>query len=146
MSDTPVSTTPYFLRALYEWCVDSGLTPYMTVRVDQNTRVPPGYVKDGQIVLSLGPNAIRGLHMDNDAVSFSARFGGVAHELYVPVANVLAIYAQETGEGMAFGVQTSAAASVDAVGDSGSAGTEEPAPGHEGPERPKGRPSLRLVK
>ncbi len=129
MSAKALSTTPYFLRALYEWSVDGGLTPYITVRVDETTRVPMAYVKDGQIVLNIGPGAVRSLVMDNEAVSFSARFGGVAHEIYVPVANVLAIYARETGEGMAFPQQESAAPDADA-----------------GPERPKGRPSLRVVK
>ena len=138
MSGKPLSTNPYFLRALYEWSVDSGLTPYITVRVDESTRVPMAYVKDGQIVLNIGPSAVRGLVMDNEAVSFSARFGGVGHEVYVPVTHVLAIYARETGEGMAFPQQESAASEH---GDS-----EAPTDSSSGPERPKGRPSLRVVK
>lgn len=95
---------PYFLRALYEWCVDSGLTPYLTVRVDKRTRVPQAFVKEGQIVLNVGPSAVRNIHMDNEWVTFSARFGGMSHSIEVPVGNVVAIYARETGEGMAFEV------------------------------------------
>ena len=97
-----ISQQPYFLRALYEWCVDSGLTPYLTVRVDRRTKVPQAYVRDGQIVLNVGPSAVRSLHMDNDWVTFSARFGGVSHAIEIPASNVLAIYAKETGEGMGF--------------------------------------------
>ncbi len=93
---------PYFLRAMYEWCVDSGYTPYLTVNVDARTSVPKAYVRDGRIVLNIGPNAVRNLQMDNDWVTFSARFGGTPHAIEVPVANVLAIHAKETGEGMAF--------------------------------------------
>jgi stringent starvation protein B len=100
MSELPQQ--PYFLRALYEWCVDSGHTPYITVRVDSHSRVPQAFVKDGQIVLNIGPSAVRNLHMDNEWITFSARFGGVAHSIEVPVANVLAIYARETGQGMGF--------------------------------------------
>ncbi|MBU1666578.1 MAG: ClpXP protease specificity-enhancing factor [Gammaproteobacteria bacterium] len=142
-----LSQQPYFLRALYEWCVDSGLTPYMTVRVDHRTRVPQGFVKDGQIVLNLGPSAVRNLNMDNEWVTFSARFGGVSHAIEVPVANALAIYARETGEGMSFASETDVDASVQAT----AAGVtlkeaDDTSGGDEPPKPPRGRPQLRVVK
>lgn len=105
MSD--ISTKPYMLRAIYEWCTDSGFTPYLAVKVDGATTVPMEYVKKGEIVLNISFGATSGLKMDNDAVRFNARFGGVSREIYVPVSNVLAIYANENGQGMAFEVDTS---------------------------------------
>ena len=96
------STKPYLLRAIYEWCTDSGFTPHIAVAVDATTRVPMQFVKNGQIVLNISFGATSGLKMDNDAVYFHARFGGVSREIYVPVDNVLAIYANENGQGMAF--------------------------------------------
>jgi stringent starvation protein B len=139
------SQQPYFLRALYEWCVDNGFTPHVNVRVDTQCRVPLAYVKDGQIVLNIGPSAVRGLSMDNDFLTFSARFGGVAQEVSVPIENIVSIYARETGEGMAFAhlptadVSGSKGASQQATG-------PEPEPTGPGPGRSKGRPSLRVVK
>lgn len=97
-----VSTKPYLLRAIWEWCVDQGFTPYLATLVDEDTRVPPGYARDGQIVLNLSPDATGQLQMANDFISFQARFGGAAHSLVIPVANVVAIYARENGQGMAF--------------------------------------------
>lgn len=97
-----VSTKPYLLRAIWEWCVDQGFTPYLATLVDENTRVPPGYARDGQIVLNLSPDATGQLQMDNEYIGFQGRFGGVAHSLVIPVANVIAIYARENGQGMAF--------------------------------------------
>ena len=99
---TTISTKPYLLRAIWEWCVDQGFTPYLATLVDENTRVPPGYARDGQIVLNLSPDATGQLQMANDFISFQGRFGGVAHSLVIPVANVIAIYARENGQGMAF--------------------------------------------
>lgn len=96
------STKPYLIRAIYEWCVDQGFTPYLATLVDEDTRVPPGYARDGQIVLNLSPDATGQLQMANDFISFQARFGGAAHSLVIPVANVVAIYARENGQGMAF--------------------------------------------
>ena len=104
-----ISTKPYMLRAIYEWCTDSGFTPYLAVKVDATTTVPMEYVKKGEIVLNISFGATSGLKMDNDAISFHARFGGVSREIYVPVHNVLAIYANENGQGMAFEVVGSAA-------------------------------------
>ncbi len=106
MSD--ISTKPYMLRAIYEWCTDSGFTPYLAVKVDATTTVPMEYVKKGEIVLNISFGATSGLKMDNDAIHFHARFGGVSREIYVPVHNVLAIYANENGQGMAFEVTGSA--------------------------------------
>lgn len=145
-----VSQQPYFLRALYEWCVDSGYTPYLTVRVDARSRVPQGFVKDGQIVLNVGPSAVRNLHMDNEWVTFSARFGGVSHTIEVPVSNVLSIYARETGQGMGFAEMEAGAVVEEAFSDAEQVATpglpqeddgEEPPPAP-----PKGRPTLRVVK
>ncbi len=104
-----ISTKPYMLRAIYEWCTDSGFTPYLAVKVDAATTVPMEYVKKGEIVLNISFGATSGLKMDNDAVRFNARFGGVSREIYVPVQNVLAIYANENGQGMAFEVGSTAA-------------------------------------
>jgi stringent starvation protein B len=104
-----ISTKPYMLRAIYEWCTDSGFTPYLAVKVDATTTVPMEYVKKGEIVLNISFGATSGLKMDNDAIHFHARFGGVSREIYVPVHNVLAIYANENGQGMAFEVTGSAA-------------------------------------
>ena len=106
MSD--ISTKPYMLRAIYEWCTDSGFTPYLAVKVDASTTVPMEYVKKGEIVLNISFGATSGLKMENDAIRFNARFGGVSREIYVPVQNVLAIYANENGQGMAFEVGATA--------------------------------------
>lgn len=142
MTSEAIPQQPYFLRALYEWCVDSGYTPYVTVKVDAGAKVPPAYVKDGQIVLNIGPAAVRNLHMDNDWLSFSARFGGVSQVIEVPVANVLSIYARETGDGMAFQALPGAAVQP---GVAAPAESPETSPEPD-PERPKGKPSLKLVK
>jgi stringent starvation protein B len=100
-----VSTKPYLIRAIYEWCMDQGYTPYLAAMVDANTRVPPGSTKDGQIVLNVSPDATHQLNMANDLIEFQARFGGVAHSIRIPVGNVVAIYARENGHGMAFEVE-----------------------------------------
>ena len=123
MSSTPPvgSTKPYLLRALYEWCTDNGFTPYLAVKVDGSVRVPLEYVKNGEIVLNIGFDATNGLRIDNEAVHFKARFGGVARDLYVPVDRVAAIYARENGQGMAFPVDVSGqdAAEAPEVADDG---------------------------
>jgi stringent starvation protein B len=110
MSD--ISTKPYMLRAIYEWCTDSGYTPHIAVKVDASTTVPMEFVKKGEIVLNISFGATSNLKMDNEAIHFHARFGGVSRELYVPVNNVLAIYANENGQGMAFEVSDAASAST----------------------------------
>ncbi|MEW5768853.1 MAG: ClpXP protease specificity-enhancing factor [Pseudomonadota bacterium] len=145
MSELPQQ--PYFLRALYEWSVDSGYTPYLTVRVDGRTRVPQAFVKDGQIVLNIGPSAVRNLHMDNEWVTFSARFGGVAHSIEVPVGNVLSIYARETGQGMSFaGMEQFPVLAEEAPAEAPADRPEPPAGTDEPPQPPRGRPQLRVVK
>ncbi len=103
-----ISTKPYLLRAIYEWCTDSGYTPYLAVKVDSATTVPMEYVRKGEIILNISYGATSGLKMDNDAIHFRARFNGVSRELYIPVQNVLAIYANENGQGMAFEVNVTA--------------------------------------
>ena len=97
------SSRPYLLRAIYEWIVDNGCTPHVMVNaMSPGVRVPVNYVKDGQIVLNVAPSAVSGLVMDDQALACSARFGGVAQELYVPVRAILGIYARENGRGMMF--------------------------------------------
>jgi stringent starvation protein B len=131
------STKPYIVRAIFEWCVDQGLTPYITVAVDGRTRVPLEYVKNGQIVLNIGPDAANQLLMGNEEITFQARFNGIAFSVIVPVDTVAAIYAKEDGRGMAFDVTRS----------------EELSPGGESPPEieppeppPAGRPHLTRVK
>jgi len=96
------STRPYLIRAIHEWCCDGGSTPHVTVAVDASVQVPMEYVRDGEIVLNIGPAATTELQLGNDYISFKARFGGVAREVMIPVDHVLAIFARENGQGMAF--------------------------------------------
>lgn len=96
-------TRPYLARAIYEWICDNNLTPYLLVDATQpNTRVPEQFIQDGQIVLNIVPHAVHQLHMSNDAITFSARFGGVSRDIYVPLYAVLGIYARENGQGLFF--------------------------------------------
>lgn len=108
MNDTPpstvASTRPYLIRALHEWCSDNGFTPYLAVSVDGTVRVPMEYVRNDEIVLNVGFDATSGLTLGNEWIEFKARFGGVARDILVPVDRVLAIYARENGQGMAFPV------------------------------------------
>jgi stringent starvation protein B len=97
------STRPYLIRALYDWCSDNGLTPYVAVMVD-TVQVPREYVKDGEIVLNISMDATSSLKLGNEFIEFKARFGGMAREIHVPISRVLAIYARENGQGMAFPV------------------------------------------
>ena len=101
------STRPYLLRALYEWCTDNGLTPYLSVQVDETVKVPMEHVKNGEIVLNIGMDATNALKIDNDFVAFKARFSGMVRDILVPMNRVLAIYARENGQGMAFPVEAS---------------------------------------
>jgi stringent starvation protein B len=96
------STRPYLIRALYEWCTDNGLTPYVAVLVDDSVRVPNEYVKDGEIVLNISFDATSALKLGNEFIEFKARFAGSAREIMVPIDRVIAIYARENGQGMAF--------------------------------------------
>jgi len=137
------STKPYMLRALWDWCCDNGFTPYIAVEVDEHTRVPREYVRDGQIVLNIGSEATHRLQMGNEFIEFQARFNGVPRELSVPVARVAAIYARENGAGMAFDVAPAGKASqyVDAPVSTDSDEPPEP------PATPTdGRPKLQRIK
>jgi len=103
------STRPYLIRALHEWCSDNGFTPYIAVQVDGSVQVPMEFVKNGEIVLNVSMDATSGLRLGNDYIEFKARFGGVAREILVPLTHVVAIYARENGQGMAFPPPTTAA-------------------------------------
>ena len=100
------STRPYLLRALHDWCTDNGFTPYIAVYVDGSVSVPMEYVKNNEIVLNVGFEATSGLKLGNDFIEFRARFGGMARDILVPVDHVVAIYARENGQGMAFPMPT----------------------------------------
>ena len=96
------STRPYLIRAIHEWCTDSNLTPYLTVRVDANTRVPPEHVKNGEIVLNVSHDATHRLTIGNDLIQFAARFNGVSRECSIPIEAVSGIFAKENGKGLVF--------------------------------------------
>jgi len=173
--DTSASSTrPYLIRALHEWCTDNGFSPYIAVQVDALVQVPNEFVQNGEIVLNVSFDATSSLRMGNDCIEFKARFGGVAREIVVPISHVVAIYARENGQGMAFPAPPPADASgqapqkgadasppdsspsspdsaraplraVPSDEGSGSAG-EPPEPPTDGPPRPGGRPKLKRVK
>ena len=105
-SPNATSTRPYLIRALYEWCTDNGFTPYVAVSVDNTVQVPREYVKNNEIVLNIGFAATSSLTLGNEFIEFKARFGGVAREILVPISHVIAIYARESGQGMAFPLET----------------------------------------
>lgn len=100
-----LSTKPYFIRALYDWCCDSGYTPYVQVWVNEHTRVPLHYVQNQQITLSISQNATKNLLIDQDWMTFHARFSGVVEQIEIPMGHIQAIFAKETGEGMAFEIE-----------------------------------------
>ena len=134
------SNRPYLLRAIYEWISDNGLTPYLLVDARQgNVRVPQHAIKDGQVVLNVAMRAVAELQLGLDAVSFAARFNGVSQQVWVPMQAVLAIYAQENGQGMMFPPE--AAPAVEPVADA-EAAREDPEPG----KPPRKGPQLRVVK
>ena len=136
-----VSTKPYFIRAIYEWCSDCGFTPYLSVRVDDRTRVPMEYVKNGEIVLNVSVNATRNLTINNELIQFSARFNGVSREVSIPVDRVQGIFARENGQGAFFTVEAPAA--LAAAPPQGAA----PADSESDPSKPPdGRSRLKLVK
>lgn len=135
------SSRPYLVRALYEWIVDNDCTPHLLVNADHaGVQVPDGFASDGQIVLNVAPSAVRQLKMDNQAISFEGRFGGVPHSLHVPSAAVMAIYARENGQGMVFEVEPTPP-DDETPSDDASAGTGAPSRPASG-----GRPSLKVVK
>jgi len=141
----PSSTTPYLLRAIWEWCVDNGLTPYIAVKVDGDTRVPLEHVRNGEIVLNISSDATRNLKIGNELIQFSARFNGASREVSVPVASVVGIFAKENGQGMAFHSSASETPVVSMPAKSG-----EPAGKSGGGDKPSppsgGRPRLQVVK
>jgi stringent starvation protein B len=172
-SDQGTSTRPYLIRALHDWCTDNGFTPYVAVFVDRSVQVPMEYVKNNEIVLNVGFEATSGLKLGNEFIEFKARFGGSAREIVVPVDHVVAIYARENGQGMAFPVPSESSADAaeagELPGDEGKgvtplrglrlAGREPPPEGapapaqdesanSDPPEPPTGggRPSLKRVK
>ena len=156
------STRPYLIRALHDWCTDNGFTPYIAVFVGPGVQVPMEYVKNNEIVLNVGFEATSGLSLGNQFIEFKARFGGVSREIVVPVDHVVAIYARENGQGMAFPVPTEpGAASAAEPPKSGlrlatPAGSEDgaapapdlqaEAPPPEPPPSAGGRPSLKRIK
>jgi stringent starvation protein B len=165
MAAGEISTKPYLLRALYEWCVDNGYTPHLAVKVDSRSQVPSEYVKNGEITLNVSPSAVHKLQMGNELIEFSARFAGVARQISVPVACVYALYARETGHGMTFDVDApKPAVQADAEQETGAPGPAggKPNPSNEaGPALPApvpgsptteptkptgGKPQLRRVK
>jgi stringent starvation protein B len=120
------STRPYLIRALHDWCTDNGFTPYLAVFVDASVQVPMEYVKNHEIVLNVGFDATSGLRLGNEFVEFKARFGGVAREIVVPIDHVIAIYARENGQGMAFPVPTDASQPTGAAAETSSGSTTAP--------------------
>jgi stringent starvation protein B len=149
MSDSTLpSTRPYLLRALYEWCSDNGLTPYVAVKVDASVQVPREFVQGDEIVLNISMDATSGLKLGNEFIEFKARFGGKPRDIMVPMARVMAIYARENGQGMAFPVQDGTAAAP--VLQNPSAPSERQAqdqtPDPRPPSGPMSRPSLKRVK
>ena len=134
MSET--STKPYLIRAIYDWCTDNGYTPYLSVKVDVNTRVPMSYVKDGEIVLNISMDAVQQLQIADEDITCNGRFGGVAHKISVPVGSVVGIFAKETGQGLAFQGQESTS---DQTGKHDTDGPPDTPP-------PPGKPKLRVVK
>jgi stringent starvation protein B len=159
------STKPYLIRAIYEWCTDSGYTPFLAVQVDATTRVPMEFVKNNEIVLNISALATSKLSIGNELVEFQARFGGKARSIVVPIENVSAIYARENGHGMAFDLAETPAARGSEVPQLPAPQTADSAPvdrepaARDGlkvvhpeeqpqppPEGPKGRPHLTIVK
>jgi len=126
---------PYLVRALNEWIIDNGLTPYLVVDAGiQGVHVPEDYVTNGQIILNISPGAVNNLSIEDSAIEFQARFGGVPMQVYIPVVAVMAIYAKENGQGMVFGAEP---------------GAPEPPPFDEVPTTEASspsKPSLKIVK
>lgn len=162
------STRPYLIRALYEWCTDNGFTPYVAVLADDTVQVPREYVKNGEIVLNISFDATSSLKLGNEFIEFKARFAGTAREIVVPISRVIAIYARENGQGMAFPVPVTSVPAEDAAKTPALASVADPAVrgpdtepkvvqlvpsdasegGDDEPPRPSGgsRPSLKRVK
>lgn len=127
----PGSIKPYLIRAAHEWCTDQNLTPYLVVRIDENTRVPEGYAKDGEITLNISYNAVMNLLMGKDMISFDTRFNTKSWNCIIPIGAVVGLHAKENGQGMTFPYMGP---------------TEAPTPPTEVPRPPRGKPNLRIVK
>ena len=141
MEPTMTPSRPYLLRAFFDWLLDNDLTPHLVVNANiPHVMVPMQFVQDGQIVLNIAPRAVGQFHMDNDAVSFSARFGGVSQQVYIPMAAVLAIHARENGVGALFPPEPGDGLWV------GQAQTPTSGDPEPGPPRPSGRPTLKVIK
>ncbi|MCR8914746.1 ClpXP protease specificity-enhancing factor [Marinobacter panjinensis] len=137
------SSRPYLVRAFNEWILDNDCTPYIVVDAGvQGVQVPTEHVANGQIVLNISPGAVRGLVIGNGALEFSARFGGVPMQVFIPLQAVMAVYAKENGEGMVFGSEPG---SPDPEGPEGKDGDSAGDGGQSG-DRPSGRPTLKVVK
>lgn len=136
------STKPYLIRALHQWCTDNEQTPYLVVHVDGSVTVPLEFVKDNEIVLNIGYNATKNLQIDNDWLSFSARFGGVSRDIWVPIGNVLSIFSRETGEGMGFELEPVTGERPQPAAEPESAATDTATSGKDKPSRAH----LRIVK
>lgn len=141
---TSTSTRPYLIRALHEWCIDNGFTPLITVHVDANTQVPKEHVKGKEIVLNLSFDATNGLKLGNDYIEFKARFSGVARDIIVPVDRVMAIYARENSQGMAFPNIAALDSSIDA--DVNAATAKDDQVSKQAANPIVTRPSLKIVK
>ena len=141
-----ISTKPYLIRAIHEWCTDSDLTPYLTVKIDSQTRVPMEYANDGEITLNISHGAAHHLKMDNDVISFSARFNGVAREILVPMTAVKGIFGKETGQGMVFNLE------AETISNQHETGSNENPDELQSPLQPtpsptkRGKPRLQVVK
>jgi stringent starvation protein B len=141
------STRPYLIRAIHEWCTDNGFAPYMAVQVDASVRVPMEHVRNGEIVLNVSHDATSGLRLGNDYIEFKARFGGVSREIIVPVTHVVALYARENGQGMAFPPPAPAQPADEGAvpGLLPAEGSDEPPPAPQ-PPTAGSRPQLKRVK
>ena len=141
------SQRPYLLRAIHEWISDNGMTPHLLVNADfPGVHVPPGTAKDGKVVLNIAERAVGQLSLGNDYITFGARFGGVAHEVFVPVAAVLAIYSRETGQGMALPEDVTHDADTGEESGDDAPATDTPPDDHTPPPGGKRPPFLRVVK
>ena len=139
------SVRPYLIRALYEWCTDSGLTPLMALYVDENVQVPREYVKNNEIVLNISFEATRDLKIGNQYVEFKTRFGGVTHAVMAPVGCVTAVYARENGQGMSFPYEQPTPA-VHAITPQDEGGGSPPKPPTPPATTPRKRPTLKRIK
>lgn len=140
-----VSTSPkyYLVKAMIDWCCDNGHTPYMAVQVDEHTTVPMAFVQNHQIVLNLSATATQGMTINPQYITFSARFGGVAQTVKVPIGHILSIFAKETGEGMPFHFEAFPDALPEALAADNAADVGEALPQ---PEDKPTRPHLRIIK